>query len=82
MVCDVLMFKFCYVFRIFEELLPMASIDPMLLPQLLYICPRKELNFLFLRVPVPMSSAFISEVLLGSQKRAGREKIVFIVSCC
>ena len=64
-----------YFCRIFEDLLSISSTDPILLPQLVFICPKKNLNFLFLRIPVAMSSAFINKVLLDpQQQQRGRSK--------
>ena len=69
-----------YFCRIFEDLLSISSIDSLLLPQLVYICPKKELNFLFLRIPAVLSSVFINQVLLDPKQLRVRNSLNNIVS--
>ena len=46
----------------------MQNMDPNIVPQLLIICPRSELVFLFEQIKVYISAAFIKKILLSNNQ--------------
>ncbi len=48
-----------------ETLLPLTFVDILLLPQLIYMCPRQELEFIFHRIDlISVLAHFVMDILL------------------
>ncbi len=56
---------YCYSYysnigeEMYEKLKCLAHFDPLLLPNILYICPSQELSSLFLLMPIYLSTKFM-----------------------
>ena len=53
----------CSLIQVFDCLKLLAHLDPLFLPQLMYVCPSHELHELFLLVPTYLSTAYLNKML-------------------
>ena len=53
--------------KVFDRLQPLTVLDPLLLTELVYICPKLELPFLFLQIPTFVSTAWLASVTKDSK---------------
>ena len=69
-------YSLCRVKHHYDTLKPLMSADPMLLPLLIYICPRMQLPLVFHQIPVCVSAAW---VLYLVSRKYGFDKLVSFV---
>ena len=62
--------------RVFDRLQPLTVLDPLLLTEFVYICPRLELPYLFLQIPTFVSTAWLASVTRDS-KSLDRSEVAF-----
>ena len=58
----------CSLIQVFNCLKPLAHLDPLFLPQLMYVCPSHGLYEFFLRVPTYLSTAYLKKMLSENEK--------------
>ena len=53
--------------RHFEQMKPLATVDPLFLQEVVYVCPKKELPALMKQIPPFMSATWLSSTIYDTR---------------
>ena len=64
----------------FHTLEPLAELDPLFLPIVVFVCPRPELVLLLLRIPPYLSAARVSVIVNQTKGMLNKNEVSLTIS--